>query len=136
MGNEVAISQLIKSIDARHPGKQVLRVVLDAFQITGPHGTHQCLIFEPLGISFTAFRNQFPEGGLNLDVLQNTLRLLLLGLDFLHQAGIVHTGVSFPTSIPSPPNCISPPPSLSLSLQLADRPEPRPLPQQHPPRHP
>lgn len=108
MNSEVAISQHIKSINTDHLGKQVLRLVLDEFQITGPDGTHQCLIFEPLGISFTKFRNRFPEGGLNLEVLQNTLRLLLLGLDFLHQAGIVHTGVSFPTSVPSPPRCISP----------------------------
>jgi serine/threonine protein kinase len=98
--NEVAISQYIKSIDAEHPGIQMLRVVLDEFQITGPHGTHQCLVFEPLGISFTKFRHRFPEGGLNPEVLQWAVQQVLLGLDFLHQAGIVHTGIS-PSSLPT-----------------------------------
>ncbi|KAK3900751.1 kinase-like domain-containing protein [Staphylotrichum tortipilum] len=92
--NEVAVSQHIKSIDADHPGKQLLRVVLDQFHITGPHGAHQCLLFEPLGISFTKFRNRFPEGGLPVELLQQTLQLVLLGLDFLHQAGVVHTDIS------------------------------------------
>ncbi|KAI0136392.1 kinase-like domain-containing protein [Xylariales sp. AK1849] len=94
VNNEVAISQHLKTIDAEHPGKQLLRLVFDDFQITGPHGTHQCLLFDPLDISFTKFRNLFPEKGLNKELLQQTLQLVLLGLDFLHQAGVVHTDIS------------------------------------------
>ena len=94
--NEVAVSNHLRSIDAAgHPGKQLLRLALDCFQITGPHGTHQCLLFSPLGISFTKFRNLLPENGLNEVLLQQTLQLVLLGLDFLHQAGVVHTGTFF-----------------------------------------
>ncbi|KAH6630146.1 kinase-like domain-containing protein [Chaetomium sp. MPI-SDFR-AT-0129] len=72
----------------------LLRLVLDEFRITGPHGTHQCLVFAPLGMSFTKFRNLFPERGLEKVLLQQTLLLVLLGLDFLHQAGVVHTDIS------------------------------------------
>jgi hypothetical protein len=93
--NEVSISQHLAATDPEgHPGKQLLRLVLDEFKITGPHGTHQCLVFNPLGLSFTDFRNRFPENGLNKELLQQTLQLLLLGLDFLHQAGVVHTGMT------------------------------------------
>ncbi|KAF2621538.1 kinase-like protein [Macroventuria anomochaeta] len=71
--NEVAISPYLKSIDAEHPGKDLLRLVLDDFQITGPYGMHQCLLFALLGLSYT------------------TSEIFLLGLDFLHQADVVHT---------------------------------------------
>lgn len=92
--NEVAISRYLKSIDAEHPGKDLLRLVLDEFQILGPHGMHQCLLFTPLGLSYTDFRNLFPEKGLSKELLQQSLQLVLLGLDSLHQAGVVHTGTS------------------------------------------
>lgn len=94
LDNEVAVSRHLKSIDAEHPGKDLLRLVLDEFQINGPCGMHQCLLFAPLGLSYTDFRNMFQERELNTELFQQTLLLVLLGLDFLHQAGVVHTGIS------------------------------------------
>ncbi|KXX77730.1 Serine/threonine-protein kinase SRPK [Madurella mycetomatis] len=91
---EVVISNHIKSIHAEHPGKERLRLVCDNFQIRGPLGCHQCLLFTPLGLTYTAFRSLFPENGFNVDILQQSLLLVLLGLDFLHQAGVVHTDIS------------------------------------------
>lgn len=91
---ELAISNYIKSIDgSEHPGKERLRVALDHFEIMGPHGSHQCLVFPPLGLTYTEYRNVFPERALNKDVLQVTLLMVLLGLDFMHLAGVVHTGM-------------------------------------------
>lgn len=90
---EVAISNHIKSIDgSQHPGKERLRVALDDFNITGPHGSHQCLVFPTLGLTFTDYRSLFPEKGLPKDVFQISLILALFGLDFMAQAGVVHTG--------------------------------------------
>lgn len=93
--NEVAVSQYLKPIDpGNHPGKNLLRLAIDDFQIQGPHGMHQCLLFTPLGLSFTKFRNMFPEKGITPLLLRQTLVLVALGLDFLHQAGVVHTDIS------------------------------------------
>ena len=93
--NEAAISDYLTPIDAAgHPGKDLLRLVLDHFQVAGPGGTHHCLLFEPLGISLTEYRNRFPRKRLPENLLQHVLRLILVGLDFLHQAGVVHTGES------------------------------------------
>jgi hypothetical protein len=97
--NEVTISRYIKSIDAEHPGKARLRMVLDDFQIKGPHGSHRCLLFAPLGLTYTDFRNQIPEKAFNKELLQQSLLLVLLGLDFLHQAGVVHTGRVVPVPV-------------------------------------
>ncbi|GJC91471.1 protein kinase [Colletotrichum higginsianum] len=92
--NEAAVSQRIQYIDAEHPGKERLRVALDTFQVAGPHGSHRCMVFAPLGLTYTTFRNLFPNNALNKDILQQSLLMVLLGLDFLHQVGIVHTDLS------------------------------------------
>ncbi|KAF6794987.1 protein kinase [Colletotrichum sojae] len=92
--NELAVSSHIKSIDAHHPGRDRLRVVLDHFQIQGASGRHQCLLFSPLGMTYTDFRTRLQGNGLTVDLLRQSLLMILLGLDFLHQAGVVHTDIS------------------------------------------
>ncbi|QPH09432.1 hypothetical protein C2857_000202 [Epichloe festucae Fl1] len=94
VNNELAVSRHVRSIEADHPGRGMLRLVQDDFQVAGPHGMHQCLVFDPLGLTFTQFRNKFPNRALNKELLQQTLQLILLGLDFLHQAEVVHTDIS------------------------------------------
>lgn len=90
--NELAVSRHITSIQAEHPGQERLRVVIDEFQTTGVLGTHQCLVFIPLGLTYTQFCHKLPDRALNKELLQQSLIMVLLGLDFLHQAGVVHTG--------------------------------------------
>lgn len=91
---EVTISNYIKAIDgSEHPGKERLRVTLDDFKLAGPYGSHQCLVFPTLGLTYTDYRNIFPGRVLNKDILRVTLLMVLLGLDFLHLAGVVHTGI-------------------------------------------
>ena len=85
-------------IQAEHPGKARLRTVLDDFWIAGPNGEHRCLILAAHGLTYSQLRSLFPEKGLSKDLLQQSLLMILLGLDFLHQAGIVHTGSSSSSS--------------------------------------
>ncbi|KAL2443830.1 hypothetical protein ABEF95_013480 [Exophiala dermatitidis] len=92
--NELAVSDLIKSTDGDHPGKARLRVVLNDFQIQGPHGIHRCLLYTPLGLTETDFRNLLPEKVFSKELLQQSLLLILGGLDFLHRIGVVHTDIS------------------------------------------
>lgn len=89
---EVAISHHLKHIDADHPGQSYLRVALDDFHIKGPYGNHQCLVFPALGMSLTSLRDLFDEGALDKTLLQRFLLVIVTALDFMHQAGIVHTG--------------------------------------------
>ncbi|UPK91555.1 hypothetical protein LCI18_002490 [Fusarium solani-melongenae] len=96
---ELAISNHIKAIDgSEHPGKKILRVALDDFKIKGPHGSHQCLVFPTLGLTYTDYRNLFPQRSLPKDVLRVTLFMVLLGLDFMHLAGVVHIARSLDIS--------------------------------------
>lgn len=91
---ELAISHHINSIEADHPGKERLRTTLDDFRVEGPHGIHQCLVFPALGMTLANLRDLFEDKALEKRLLQKFLFMVVLGLDFLHQAGVVHTGVA------------------------------------------
>lgn len=90
--NELSVSRYLRSIEAEHPGKGFLRVTVDDFQLRGPNGNHQCLLFTPLGLNFTRLRSRFLESSLPKQLVQHALQILLVGVDFLHQASVVHTG--------------------------------------------
>ncbi|KAK8112456.1 kinase domain-containing protein [Apiospora sp. TS-2023a] len=92
--DEVAISDHITSIESDHIGKQRLRLILDRFQITGLHGSHQCLVFAPLGPTLDEIRKLFINKTLEKETVQFSMYYVLHGLDFLHQAGVVHTDLS------------------------------------------
>ncbi|KAH7176296.1 kinase-like domain-containing protein [Dactylonectria macrodidyma] len=92
---EAAVSEILSQVnEADHPGKHFLRLIVDDFTVNGPHGPHRCFIYKPLGMNMTDFRNKFPEKTINKDVLVKTYQILLIGLDLLHQAGVVHKDIS------------------------------------------
>lgn len=97
----MAISRHIRSIQAEHPGQESIRIALDDFEIKGPSGSHQCLVFAPLGLTYTEFRNLIPGKTFPEIILQQSLLMILLGLDFLHLAGVVHTGSFTPLGLPA-----------------------------------
>jgi len=45
-----------------------------------------------MGMNLTDLRNLFPERSLGMPLFKQTVKIILIGLDFLHQAGVVHTG--------------------------------------------
>lgn len=91
--NELAISaQLAASSIQDHPGKEMVRTAVDSFQVSGPHGIHQCLLYRPLGMSFNEYRDLLPGRVFNKRMLQFALQLVLLALDYLHKSQVVHTG--------------------------------------------
>ena len=75
-----------------HPGyKHVLRM-LDEFYVNGPNGRHMCIVSDVLGPNASdvadAYTNHRPSG----QVARSISRQLLLAVDYLHQAGVVHGG--------------------------------------------
>ncbi|KAI6830817.1 protein kinase [Hortaea werneckii] len=71
---EVAISRHIKSVDAEHhPGKAHLRVALEDFEVEGPCGRDQCLVFPCLGRRLSEMRDMFHGGALDKTMLQRYL---------------------------------------------------------------
>ncbi|KAJ9253104.1 hypothetical protein DTO207G8_4405 [Paecilomyces variotii] len=97
--HEITISNYLKNQNRalNHPGRKRVRIVIDCFDIHGPHGTHNCLLYETLGQSYTDLISSLPDGDRNSlpkDLLQRGVTLLLMALDYLHEAGVVHTDVS------------------------------------------
>ncbi|KAB8202353.1 kinase domain protein [Aspergillus parasiticus] len=68
---EVVISDHLKAMHSTHAGERYVRLILDAFEILGPYGG-----------------DALPE-----NLLRPTLRFVLIALDYLHQANIIHTDV-------------------------------------------
>ena len=90
---EATVSEYMRSVGAEHPGIRYMRLVVDDFTVDGPHGTHRCLLFDPLGMTLTDLRKLTPEKALEKGHLQQSLQLILFALDLMHQAGVAHTGM-------------------------------------------
>ena len=90
---ELPIYEHINTLRSEHGGSDRVRKFLESFEIEGPHGKHICLVHQPLGISLADLRELTPEGFFGLDLIKQTLRDLLGGLQFLHEeAHVIHTG--------------------------------------------
>lgn len=89
---ELPIYKHLNSLQLEHGGRSHVRRFLDHFDLQGPHGRHTCLVFEPLGNTLADLRQLCADGRFGLDLLRQTMRYVLAGLSFLHEAGVIHTG--------------------------------------------
>lgn len=76
-----------------HFGKKLVRLVLDSFELDGPHGKHTCLIYKPLGMSFTEFQSMSDGKALPKAFIQRSVQLTLISLAFMHENNVIHTGL-------------------------------------------
>nr|POF04075.1 serine/threonine-protein kinase srpk [Quercus suber] len=93
VNNEVLTSRHIATVEGEHIGRQWIRLPQDEFEIESDQGRHQCLVFPPMGMTFTELRNMLPDKTFSKEILQRSLHPVAVALDFMHQAGVVHTGV-------------------------------------------
>ncbi|OJD13964.1 hypothetical protein AJ78_05651 [Emergomyces pasteurianus Ep9510] len=91
--HEIDIYSHLNAVQSQsdHPGKNLFRQLYDSFEVSGPDGTHVCLVQQPLGLSLEQMLDLRPTGTLAIQLLKPPLRQILGGLDFLHSANIVHT---------------------------------------------
>ncbi|KAK6004806.1 hypothetical protein QM012_008668 [Aureobasidium pullulans] len=91
---ELGIYQHIQGLASNHDGRHHIRKLLDFFDVKGPHGKHICLVHEPLGMSFDQVRSFTGGRPFDEDLIRQTFRPILNGLDFLHkEANVIHTDV-------------------------------------------
>ncbi|KAI5251000.1 protein kinase [Aureobasidium subglaciale] len=89
---ELEIYQHIQALSSKQDGRHHIRRLLDSFEVEGPHGRHICLVHEPLGISFAELRDLTSGRVFDEDLIRQTFRPILEGLDFLHrEAEVIHT---------------------------------------------
>lgn len=86
----------LQNVKSDHRGQRRVRVACDTFLAQRkdiPGQQHQCLVFEPLGMSLKELCDSSEGGRVKPAVLKPMIRALLEALDFLHtEAGVVHTG--------------------------------------------
>lgn len=90
---EVPIYEEINKLQTAHEGRKYIRKMYDSFELQGPHGTHICLVHQPLGISLGELKPLTPDGVFEPDLVRQTMRCILTGLQFLHkEVRVIHTG--------------------------------------------
>lgn len=90
---ELLVYEHINNLRSTHDGKDNVRKLLDSFEIDGPHGTHICLVHEPLGANFGEIRDVDDDKVLPAALIRLWFRKIHRGLEFLHQeAKVIHTG--------------------------------------------
>ena len=90
---EVKMCRRLAEGDRRHDGYRFVRTILDDFETKGSRGMHVCLVYEPLRETLSLFQMRSHLGKFPLPLLKGCVRLLLMGLDFLHsECQMVHTG--------------------------------------------
>ncbi|KAJ5804458.1 uncharacterized protein N7518_000761 [Penicillium psychrosexuale] len=91
--------QILKILERQSPkglSANYIVQLLDAFIHKGPNGTHQCLVFELLGLSVDKVLSDYYEAHDELDS-ETVLRIstqLLKAVKFIHSAGICHGDIS------------------------------------------
>lgn len=94
--HELRLMKHITAMNKSSPGRQFVRTLLDSFEIEGPHGTHICLVYEPLREPIWLLQRRLSKGGYPLDIFKTTVLCILSGLDYLHsECHVIHTGEPF-----------------------------------------
>jgi serine/threonine-protein kinase SRPK3 len=90
--NEHKVMEHLEKFKSEYKESQLVRTMRDNFELQGKKGTHACLVYDPLGLSFEDLRS-VAEGKLPERLLKPLVQKLLIGLNFLHSiAHVVHTG--------------------------------------------
>lgn len=94
-GRELATTRHLNALPINHPGKGSLRLVLDNFEVQGPGGAHTFMLFKPLGPSLATHLHIFQSVNVPFDprLLRLFIYPILLGLDVLDRAEVIHTGL-------------------------------------------
>ena len=97
------LEQLSADSSSSHAGRQHVQKLQDQFKLSGPVGSHQCLVFKPAGRDLQQMISQDVERRRrktfwSLEISRTISKQLLLALDYLHSHRIVHRGM-FPREI-------------------------------------
>lgn len=88
---ELLIPLHLSKSDPRHPGRDHVVQLLDHFEHEGPSGLHLCLVLPVMVSDGEAMTIR--ERPRYASYIREVSRQILLGLDFLHDRGLIHGGM-------------------------------------------
>jgi len=99
---EVAVYRHLAGVTREHSGREHVRQLQDTFSLNGRSGNkHDVFVMKPLGMSLRTLQkmqqNHIFQSGLVADALDQ----ILTGLNFLHEANVIHTGQCIKVPIPT-----------------------------------
>jgi hypothetical protein len=90
---EAQVYNHLRALPSSHIDRNFIRTLHESFTLTGPDGSHHCLVHPPLGMNLSELQDTFPDKMYPDEILKGLLVCLLHALDFLHsEAGVIHTG--------------------------------------------
>lgn len=82
----------LETVTAEHAGRPHVRELQDSFRIRSSYGEYEIFVFEPLGMSLRTLQGLQKTYLMPLSLVKGALDQVCLGLNFLHESGVVHTG--------------------------------------------
>lgn len=93
---ELKVYRHLAAFTEEHSGREFVRQLEDSFTLDGPRGEHVVFVMVPLGMSLRTFQELQKEHVFQQSLVVSAIDQVLRGLDFLHQADVIHTGM-FPS---------------------------------------
>jgi serine/threonine-protein kinase SRPK3 len=87
-------------VTREHSGREFVRGLEDSFKLKSRHGEHDVLVMTPLDMSLRTLQEMQKTGIFQQNLVVSALNQVLVGLNFLHEADVIHTG----KYIPHPPH--------------------------------
>lgn len=92
--HELEILSRLTKAESDLPGKSIVQNVLDSFTVSGPNGSHRCLITEAARLNLNEMKEYPYHRLIHLPAARAIVTQLVLGVQFIHSQGIVHGGES------------------------------------------
>jgi serine/threonine-protein kinase SRPK3 len=89
---ELEVYRYLAGADQTDHGRQFIRQVEDSFTLKSNAGEHEVFIMTPLGMSLKSLQDMQPNGTFQQILVVSVLNQVLVGLNFLHEADVIHTG--------------------------------------------
>lgn len=90
--HELKVYQHLARAQVDHRGKENIRQLTDTFELRGPHGMHDVFVMSPMGMSLRTFQEMQRAQVFEPPLVRGGISQVVLGLGYLHEAGIIHTG--------------------------------------------
>ncbi|MCJ1402269.1 hypothetical protein MMC11_005489 [Xylographa trunciseda] len=88
---ELEVYRHLAGVTMEHSGREYIRRLEDSFKLKSRHGEHDVFVMTPLGMSLRTLQEMQEYGIFQQTLVVGALNQVLTGLNFLHEADVIHT---------------------------------------------